>query len=108
MRVDRERRFEFAESISAGAQDHRQLVGTRYGVKLILIAIRQFGEFFPLILLQVQVDGIAEPCADRAVRLVGNAQHVQVGVILSLVLVELKCIRWRRWSPGSGVWLLKM
>src|SRR2546430_7376030 len=92
--IDGKRRLEFAEGIAARAEDNSQLVSAWCGVELIFIAIRRLREFFPVVFLQVQIDGVAESRSDRPICPVGDTQHVQVGVILSLFFVELKCIRW--------------
>src|SRR5438034_9827992 len=47
--IDGERRLEFAESIAAGTEDYRQPVSARRSIELVFIAIRQLGEFFPLV-----------------------------------------------------------
>jgi hypothetical protein len=60
---------------------------------LIFVMIRCFRELFQIVLFEIQVDGIAESRSDRSIGPVGDAQYIQIRVILSFVFVELQRIR---------------
>ena len=75
--VDGHRHFHSAETFIARAKHHGQLVLARSYFELILVMERLFLKLFHFFLaIQIKVHSIAEPGGDRAIRLVGNAEHV--------------------------------
>src|ERR1700686_5530037 len=58
--IDLQGEFEFSESVAAGTEHDGQLVGSGSGVKLVFVAIGILGELLPLVLIQIEIDGVTE------------------------------------------------
>ncbi len=93
VRINLQRRFKFPERIAASAEHHGQLVSARRRIELVLIAVRNLGELFPLVLFQIEINGIAEARAHRTIRFVGHPQNIHVGAILAFFFVEVQRFR---------------
>ena len=92
--IDLQRRFKFSKRVAPSAEHYGQPVGARGRIELVLVAVRNLGEFFPLIFFQIQIHRIAEARPHRPVRVVGDPQNIHVGVILAFFFVEFQ--RFRR------------
>ena len=90
VRIDLQRRFEFAEGVAPAAQTTVSLYVAGHRVELILIVVRFFLKRFPIVFLEIEIDRVAESCADGAVGLVRDAEHVDRRVILAFFFVELQ------------------
>src|SRR5207253_7680300 len=67
VRVDRQRRFELPKGIAPGAQNHREFVISRRGIKLIFVLIWRFREVLPVVFFQIEVYGVAKLRSDGTI-----------------------------------------
>src|SRR5208283_4780546 len=82
--------FKFTVVVAAGAKDDSQFVGAGRSVELVFIVIGSLGEFLPFVLFKIQIQRVAESGTHCAIRFVGDAQHVYIGVIFAFILTKVQ------------------
>src|SRR5271170_7997886 len=92
--VDHKRHLQLAKSFISRVEDNLEIVLTGSNLELILVVEGLLLKLLQFLLaIKIKVDGVAEAGGNRAVRLIGDAEHVNRRMLLPLHFLKLQRVR---------------